>query len=381
LVVLLHPGFPAVHPQIWSEIQTLPLPRNAIQLLPEEGINRLLKGPLIVRAFRVWCVLRKAVRDYCPQICFINKLDLLLLPIALGGKLGPKTKVAGILFRPTLHYHLFQQESGLSWLNLLYRLQKKFILWMALRNPSLIAIFSLDPYAVSGIQSLSPQDKARFLPEPFLHPEPSESAALLTNLGVDPERVTFLVFGVLSRRKGIFQVLDALSYLSEEQAARTNLFYVGRINPEIKEEFLVRMEEARKASSAQISIYDGFISNQEAGALFSEIDVVLGLYERSFVGSSGLLIWAASAEKPLLVSSYGMIGKFVSDHKFGFCVDPENPAEIAAGMEKFLVGDYPEIDLQAMRRYANQNDSQHFAKAIIDTLYRRESRVDRKANQ
>ncbi len=368
LIVSLHPDFPETHPGIWREIKALSLPGVEMDFFRREEIRDLFSGGLVRQSFRLWKVLQDALRVHRPRVCFVNMLDLMILPLALGLKPGADTQIAGTLFRPTLHYHCFRLEGNLSPGERIRRIQKKLLLRRALKNPALKAVFSLDPYAVDSIQQLTRADKARFLPEPFLHPGEPDEESLWKKLKMEPGRTSFLVFGVLSRRKGIFRILEAVDSLSEELSRQTAVIFAGKIDSAIRGDFLRKVKETQQRSRARIAVEDAFLSNAQAASLFAGSDVILGMYERSFVGSSGLLIWAASARKPLLVSSYGMIGKLVSDRKFGSTADPENPDEIAAAMALYIQGHPPGIDQAAMAAYARENTAKGFAEAILHSV-------------
>ncbi len=88
--------------------------------------------------------------------------------------------------------------------------------------------------------------------------------------------------------------------------------------------------------------------------LLKRCDVVLIPYQRH-VGSSGLLIWAASAGKPVITQDFGLIGALTRAYKLGQTVDTKNwhivwqdLSRIQGGLEKWglMGGKRPEKSIR-----------------------------------
>ena len=80
-------------------------------------------------------------------------------------------------------------------------------------------------------------------------------------------------------------------------------------------------------------------------------DVVLAPYQR-FVGSSGVLMWAARAGRPVLAQEFGLVGRLTRDHRLGAVADSSDPAHLAREIERMIVhGPQNFIDLSIGRDF------------------------------
>src|SRR3546814_14644487 len=114
--------------------------------------------------------------------------------------------------------------------------------------------------------------------------------------------------------KGILRLLDALLLLPPEIAARTAVVIAGKVAAEIAEDVSRRIAEvSRKRPDLWLHTKNRHLSSGEIDALVDRCDVVLAPYQR-FVGSSGVLLWAASRGRPLLAQDYGLVGRLTADH-------------------------------------------------------------------
>ena len=188
---------------------------------------------LSLAAFARWWVMRRYLRRSGADMGFFLCLDLLSLPLAFGLRTHGKP-LAGILFRPSVHYAAFgDYRPGLGeWLrdvrkDLLYRLM--------LRNPAVATILSLDPFfPAHAADHYRHGGKVQALPDPA-HPA-ADSAATVVSADIVPAgRIAFLLFGYLTERKGPLMVLDALRLLPQRIAARVAVLFAGRIDPAIRE--------------------------------------------------------------------------------------------------------------------------------------------------
>jgi glycosyltransferase involved in cell wall biosynthesis len=81
-------------------------------------------------------------------------------------------------------------------------------------SKKLTNLYCLDPYA-EYIQEKWHSNKALYLPDPVkTYPFAQEAPILLRQqLGIEPHRKVFLIFGFLDERKGIIPTLEALLQL------------------------------------------------------------------------------------------------------------------------------------------------------------------------
>src|SRR4029079_16305946 len=122
-------------------------------------------------------------------------------------------------------------------------------------------------------------------------------------------RTAFLLFGELTARKGLLQLLEACLQIDGATAARMALIVAGRIAPELRAEVGQRARElARLRPELWIQVADRRLAESEIAHTLMDGDVLLAPSQR-FVGSSGLLVWAATFARPVITQDYGMLGR------------------------------------------------------------------------
>jgi glycosyltransferase involved in cell wall biosynthesis len=325
----------------------------------KSGIARNIRN---VQEWKLCCQYAKTLKvDHCLVMYF----DTYFLALATGWQ--PTCPFSGIYFRPTLHYGNFSGMEQIApsgfpqW-------REAFILQRVLHRKRLKTVFCLDPFFEPAQQNLQTQAKTIFLPDPVdlsaFAQEPDSS--LRSRLGIDADRQIFLVFGALSGRKGIFQLLDAVAQLSEEHCRRLCLLLVGEsaIQAQLEERIL---SLCAKHPVQVVRRYE-FIPDHEIPQYFKLTDIAVALYQRH-VGSSGILLLAAAAQKPVIGTDYGLMGELVRRYQLGIAVDSTQPAAIATGIQQFLSGAVQGIDAAVMKDWALQNSAQKYAETIFDGLW------------
>ena len=178
-----------------------------------------------------------------------------------------------------------------------------------------------------------------------------------------------LLFGYLTERKGPLAVLDALFMLPREIAARVAVLFAGRVDPALRD----RLEQRRRDLAEHhpdlwLSIDDRRLDQAELASLVRHCDVVLAPYQR-FVGSSGVLLWAARTGRPLLTQDFGLLGRLVRDHKLGLTADTVDPDSLAAGIER-MVSEGPRtfVDPMAAQSFVAARTPHDFAAVVFQSL-------------
>jgi glycosyltransferase involved in cell wall biosynthesis len=340
-----------------DRIRLLPLSRLEWQLCT----TRLLS----LSAFARWWTMRRHLRDSGAQSGFFLTIDLLALPLALGlGAGGPA--VSGILFRPSVHYGALgpyapsRGERLRDW-------RKEVLYRLMLRNRSLSRVLSLDPFFPAYARAhYAHGGKVQALPDPAHPPVEQTSPPARTGDFVPPGRVGFLLFGYLAERKGPLAVLDALGRLSPAIAARVAVLFAGRVDPGLRERLEQKCHQLkRERPELWLRIDDRRLDRGELACLVRQSDVVLAPYQR-FVGSSGVLLWAARAGRPVLAQEFGLVGRLTRDHGLGVAVDSSDPAQLAREVTRMVeCGPTNFINHAAARRFAEAQTPQRFASLVL----------------
>lgn len=320
---------------------------------------------LTVAAFARWWTMRRHLRLSGASSGFFLSLDLLSLPLALG--LGARGKpLSGILFRPSVHYRSFDDRK-VSRRERLRDLRKDLLYRLMLRNPALRRVLSLDPFfPAHAVQRYVCGQKVQALPDPA---QPAAGTAMPFGDATDrlpPDRIGFLLFGYLTERKGPLMLLEALERLTPQIATRIAVLLAGRVDPQIQH----RMDASRRRLAIRrpqlwLRVDDRRLERAELKSLVAQSDVVLAPYQR-FVGSSGVLLWAASAGRPVLAQDYGLVGRLTREYRLGLSVDSSDPDRLAAAITQMVErGPRTFIDRRAAQAFAQSQTPGRFAAIVL----------------
>jgi glycosyltransferase involved in cell wall biosynthesis len=311
-----------------------------------------------------WELLERHAAAVGATHCTVLFMDT-YLPLLAGG-VGTPVSLSGIYFHPTFHYGDFANHPAPAAAEAAQGVRERFVLARALRDPGLRTLFFLDPFAAARAAAVAP-DKVRFLPDPVRLPaaDPARVTALRGELGLLPGRRVFLLFGNLTRRKGAWEVLWAVRLLPDELARRSCLAFVGTTHPDSEADLLAAVADARARTPAQVVTHLGYVPHDDVPAYFRLADVVLATYPRH-AGMSGVLLLAAAAGRPVLASSYGLMGELTRRRGLGLAVEAASPEALAGGLRRFLVEDPASLcDPHEQARLAREHEADHFAAALL----------------
>jgi glycosyltransferase involved in cell wall biosynthesis len=337
-----------------------PVPVTLIPLGPLE--QRLcLQRPLPIAAFVRWWIMRRYLKRTGADTGFFLMIDLQSLPLALGLGMAGR-RIGGILFRPSVHYGEIGPYSPSPAERRRDR-RKDLLYRRMLANPALDRVLSLDPFFPAYARGHYPHGgKVEALPDPAHPPVAATSIADPSPAG----RVSFLLFGYLAERKGPLAVLAALALLPAGIAGRVAVTFAGRIDPALRE----GLEQRRLALAGTqpdlwLRIDDRRLDSGDLAALVDRSDVVLAPYQR-FVGSSGVLLWAARAGRPVLAQEFGLIGRLTRDNRLGIAVDSGDPRKLAREIGRMIEqGPSTFFDHSAAARFVAAQTPQRFASLVL----------------
>lgn len=338
-----------------------------IALKPRE-LRLCTHRSLSISAFARWWTMRKYLRRSGADVGFFLSLDLLCLPFALGLRTRGKP-VSGILFRPSVHYRALGSYRPSS-VERLRDLRKDLLYRLMLRNPTVRTVLSLDPFFPAHAAShYGHGGKVRAVPDPA---EPATEAADRRPGILDfppPGRTGLLLFGYLTERKGPLMVLDALRLLPAPIAARVAVLFAGRVDPAIRDGMEARCRTlARERPELWLRVEDRRLDRAELDAVVAQSDIVLAPYQR-FVGSSGVLLWAARAGRPVLAQEFGLVGRLTRDHCLGAVADSSDPVSLAGEIERMIVrGPQTFIDLSSATTFASSRTPHRFASTVFSSV-------------
>lgn len=357
LVVLVAPDFFEKHPQI---IQKTLSPRvKWLKFTDTEFINwQEIKAKSVTkRSFFEWELIRKYVVETKSIYALLMYIDYLQMAL-LTQKVLP-CPVSGILFRPTLvNYpsHSFKEMVN-SW-------RKNLTLKYFVKNKSLDSLFNLDPFATDYIAQNWQTNKVKFLPDPVqVYPSSKSVDELKNELKIKPNRKVFLIFGFLDSRKGISEVMEAISHISRENSSKGTLLIVGPWEESERNKFNSTIDNILQNSDFQVIIKDEFIQDEDIQSYFEVSDYILALYAKH-IGMSAIMVRAAAAQKPFLTHNFGLMGKVVIENQLGMIVEND----LALKIEMLLSDNIAVGNKEKMKEFAELNSAQNYAKVILDVL-------------
>ena len=320
LAIVVTPQFGEAHPDVIAlaaeqggrsvEVSVIARPDADALLSADEPRTMLLRdfAAKVAPAHRHmhWRTFNKYAALLQPQQSLLMHLEPHLLPISMHQE--AQGAFSGIYFKPTFHYEQLPGYDG-SRADQLQKRQERFLFARVLKHPCLRKILCLDPLFAQRLAT--PGGKVAPLPDPIRLPEPEvprQSAAARRALGLAADRRVLLFFGDLSRRKGLWQLLEALEKMSLDDLARLALIIAGAPSTIDRGRIEARVASLRATLPIQILTRCAYVPESELPDYFRAADIVLAPYQRH-AGMSGIALLAAAYQKPLLTQTYGLLGE------------------------------------------------------------------------
>ncbi|MBV8534425.1 MAG: glycosyltransferase family 4 protein [Alphaproteobacteria bacterium] len=323
---------------------------------------------LAVSGFARWWTMRRYLRLLGADAGHFLSIDHVSLPLALGFRAAGR-RLGGILFRPSVHYPQLGCRPT-RWREWLRDARKELLYQLMLLNDAVRVVLTLDPYFPGyAARRYINGTKIRAVPDPAHPPVNGTDEDLRVAERPPDDRMMFLLFGYLTQRKGVLVLLEALREIPGDIARRVAVVLAGKVDPTIRAEVqnlcgCLAIEQP----DLWLHLEDRRVSTGELDALVRRADVVLAPYQR-FVGSSGVLLWAARLGKPILTQDFGLLGRLVKDYQLGVAADCSDSSALAAAIRSFVQnGAAAFINAPAAHDFANSRTPQRFAQMVFDSL-------------
>lgn len=176
-------------------------------------------------------------------------------------------------------------------------------------------LYLLDPHSVNAMKAVNPLVPATFLPDPGESLPSMTQSEALEHLGLPGDRLVFLHAGSPEKRKGFPDLLGAFSRLIEDGHLPRKPLLI-RVGPNDRLDSCHRRLLSRLEADGYVYCTNDFVSRADFMNYFSACDWVTLPY-RNFRFSSGILANAILAQKPVVASDYGYIGRRVSGEQLG----------------------------------------------------------------
>ncbi|MFM0499401.1 glycosyltransferase [Paraburkholderia caffeinilytica] len=234
------------------------------------------------------------------RLVVVPYVDYFFYALPFLGSPFRKTPWIGITMRSTFHHHKVGIKSPDR---PIVNAVKALLFKRAIRSVGLRTLLTIDPTLPEWSAHNASKNSAAvaYVADPFPDEHAENPALARQRLGLDSTQRYLLVYGSITERKGIYELVHALTRLEHaptlivagEQDAGTRHFMRNHV---------------RSLTPAPL-ILDSFIANDVERDLFSACDAVWLGYKGHY-GMSGVLVQAYRFGKPVIATEDGLIGWF-----------------------------------------------------------------------
>ncbi len=206
-----------------------------------------------------------------------------------------------------------------------------------LRQPSLKALLTIDPTLAHFAQNRKETEfaKVQYLPDPCESLAPISKAEARRSVGLPADCKAILVYGALGERKGISQLIRAMSL--PECPEEIHLIVAGSQYESVR--LLLETPAATALIAAnRLHIVSGYIPINRVAELVYASDAMWIAYI-DFYTMSGVLVLAARHGLPCLTTQQGIVGYLSRMHNCGVQVDPRSEESIIDVFQRIARGD------------------------------------------
>jgi glycosyltransferase involved in cell wall biosynthesis len=371
------PEFARAHPDVEAAVAACGSERVEFHVLRPEAAARLSEAPLGDRiplswivppgppkdslACSRWEIAQASASEHGANRLFLMNLDEQL--ISLAAHMESNADVYGLVHAPPA------RGEGVGYRRR-WALHQRAIFTRALSHQRLRCIFSFDESLKDAFSNLPEAGKIVIVPDPVALPQPldpQERDALRVRLGIGADRIALFFFGQLASRKGILELLLALSSLPPHCSQKVSLIVAGAV-ADVEPSVIESKLEGLRERGVHIVRRLMFISEGEAVAFFEACDAVVVPYLRH-TGISGVLLRAAAHRRPVLSQEHGLMGELVRRHKLGIAIDPEIPPVFAAALQTITQDGFGDsFDPDAAFNLAKAHNSDDYQRIIYERL-------------
>lgn len=280
---------------------------------------------LAQRELRLWALFsrwyQRVHQSFEPDLVFVAYLDHMLYAASILGSPFGDTPWVGIAMRPSFHY----REVGILGRSDHLASLKGRLFGRLLRQRKLAALYTIDESLVSFMDNRRTGRKVHFIPQPVWGLENIDKAAARERLGLADCDKVMLLFGQISRRKGVNELLEATQH--PLFPPNLTLFFLGAVDAEASKVLTSELATALRRQG-RLRLMSRFATSDEEAAAFSAADFVWMGYKDHYA-ASGVLAHAAAKGLPVIASVAGLAGWQTRRHDLGLCVDPGSAAAVA----------------------------------------------------
>lgn len=293
-------------------------------------------------------IIREARKNKSNNIFLISFLEI--FPLFYFMALFSNIHISGIIYKIYLY-----KWKDFNYIKKLYICLLYFLIKISTHT---YKCFILNDYtAAIYLNKIWNSGKFEYLPDPINCSSPS-----LIKPPSTTDKIRFLHFGALTKRKGTINILEAIDSTDSSYLSNYEFIFAGKLYDEISFDFWRLIESI--GDKASIVVKDYFLDYDELDRLCSECSVLLAPYSNTD-SSSGVVSYAAKYNKPVIVPNSGMLAKLVKRNHLGICIN-NNSADCIKDF--FVHFQKVEIDSKHSQEYLANNSIRKFCDVIFFNL-------------
>jgi glycosyltransferase involved in cell wall biosynthesis len=322
-------------------------------------INKVINQ--IKRFVCFYLSIRKYSKIYGVERVFVPFFDDIWKAYVLFDWIIPIPPISGILLKA----NFFRIKADTNF-DAIRKYTDTLLIKRALKCHSLIDLFMLDESAIhylNGITGTVEHKKLVYLPDIGTAIPVTEDVILTRhvarhNLNLDTGQKVILMFGDISFRKGLVELVDLVE--NSEYSSSITALIVGR--PGIAENNYL-ISKINLIDTKKIILILNFIPEGDVNVYFSACDVVWLGYKH-FMHSSGVLIQAAHFNRPSLGCEIGMIGEDISFYGLGEIIDINDQKDMLDKLRVIVTRDYSD----GLNKYKEIHKTENFMNKVVSRL-------------
>ena len=182
-----------------------------------------------------------------------------------------------------------------------------------------------DKAAASYLNKLYNSKVFKYICDPVVLIKSESQIDVKTKLNIDKDKKIVLHAGVLSKRKGTFQLLHAIELTPPSVLDRYVFIFAGKVLETAKDRFYDIVEKQKLR--AHIVVIDEFVNFDFLGSLFEQCDLVAAPYLLTNQ-TSGIVGYSAEFNKPVIVNNTGLLKKVVRKFRLGYILSRSSSEDI-----------------------------------------------------
>ena len=303
--------------------------------LNSDEINSILKTKgRVKKGFKEFEIIKRYLTTYKVKHLILLNLGIQMIPLGFYRSL-PNISIRGIYLQ-----NISFANRGINLKEkrkILVRRLRQFInLKFMLSNQKVSKVFILnDKKAAKYLNTVFSTNKFEMLHDPL----PATSLGIKLK-NEDSEYFEFSFIGMIQKRKGIIEFLNALQEIKYNlpRKIRINFLGLNSNDPEYQRNILLLIESLR-SKMIKFRFYNKFIDYDDLNNGVHNSDCIVAVYKNHFY-SSGMLAHSCRFKKPLLVSKSGLLGEYVTENGLGLSVDPNNLQDYSSAILYMINNNY-----------------------------------------